>query len=92
MRQTNTKQSYGYEYSGNSGRSVITPLTDRCYVTLTTAIHSYRGGNVKGLACTGKTEIVKDLAKHLAQYVVVTNCSKTLDYKSMSRILLGKRV
>ena len=76
MRMVDAEFDYTYEYQGNAPKLVHTPLTDKCYLTLTQGMAIGLGGNPYGPAGTGKTESVKALGGLFGRQVLVFNCDE----------------
>ncbi|KAG6036640.1 Dynein heavy chain cytoplasmic [Claviceps citrina] len=89
VKMANAKLNYGFEYLGVPDRLVRTPLTDRCFLTLTQALCQRLGGSPYGPAGTGKTESVKALGLQLGRFTLVFCCDDTFDFQAMGRIFLG---
>ena len=89
IKMSNASFDYGFEYLGVAEKLIQTPLTDRCYLTLTQGLYFRLGGAPFGPAGTGKTESVKALGGQLGRFVLVFNCDENFDFKAMGRIFVG---
>lgn len=69
IQMANAKFNYGFEYLGVQDKLVQTPLTDRCYLTMTQALEARLGGSPFGK--TGKSALGKC---HKYKYLYILIC------------------
>eukprot|EP00873_Tetraselmis_striata_P027558 jgi/Tetstr1/447822/TSEL_035152.t1 len=97
-----TRAKYGLEYLGMHQRLVLTPLTERAFATLLSAVHLKKASFLRkpkeqgkrsfllySVESTGKTETVKELARYTGKQFVLYNCTESLDMTAIVKILAG---
>lgn len=82
---------YGYEYWGLAPPLVITPLTERAFVSFSRAIHSHCGSLVHGPSGVGRSETIRgfSMASGRCFYSVSCGSGSGHDYASLCDVLKG---
>ncbi|XP_048577711.1 dynein axonemal heavy chain 8 isoform X3 [Nematostella vectensis] len=80
---------YGCEFYGDESGLALTPITERCFLSLTQAIWGFSGGALQGPTGTGKTETVKGLAYLLGRYLLTLSCSSRMGALGVGKIIIG---
>ncbi|KAA0169514.1 hypothetical protein FNF27_06939 [Cafeteria roenbergensis] len=80
--------AYGYAYQGAGARLVVTPLTERLFVSAALAVRWRLSLVARGPAGTGKTESVKDLAAAAGRRCVVFNCGPDMTASAVGSLLV----
>ncbi|KAK6187606.1 hypothetical protein SNE40_005595 [Patella caerulea] len=81
--------SYGNEFYGSDVGVALTPMTERCFLTMSQALKQHHGSCVTGPVGVGKTETVKGLANILGNFLGMFHCSITFNPISLGKIAQG---
>ena len=80
---------YGFEFMSCNFPVVLTPLTERCFLSLTQAIKYNFVGCLVGPTSTGKTQTIKGFSYMLGKFLISLSCLQDFDSASIGRIFTG---
>lgn len=66
-----TSYQYGNEFYGMDAGVALTPITEKCFLTMSQALQRYQGSAVTGPVGCGKTETVKVIIIDIRNVIVV---------------------
>ncbi|XP_035689698.1 dynein heavy chain 7, axonemal-like [Branchiostoma floridae] len=89
VNQLNWSLPYDYEYLGPVNRLILTPLTDRCLLSLSGSVQSFACGAVMGPEGVGKSETVAELARALGRNFITYNCTHMTGISALTQHLVG---
>jgi dynein heavy chain len=81
--------NFGTEFYGSEQNTIITPSTERYYLSIWHATRLLRGACVLGHSNYGKTQTVKGLAQFFGKFLSILNCTSQTDHSSISSYILG---
>ncbi|KAL3832089.1 hypothetical protein ACJMK2_023767 [Sinanodonta woodiana] len=81
--------NYDYEYLGPVSRLILTPLTQRAFLSLTQTLKNFHCGTLIGPPGTGKSETIKDLAKFFGMNLFTINCNADMTLPMMTQYMMG---
>ena len=84
-----TKFAYGYEFHSCNFPVMLTPLTERCFLSLTQAISYNFGGCLVGPTSSGKTQTIKGFSHLLGRFMISLSCLQDFEPGSIARIFTG---
>jgi len=89
LRIFNMEFEYGYEYVGLQNNFIVSPVTERMYISLANCIDDKKPFFVYGLAESGKKETLLSFSKILGKSLFIFKCSQNFDQKAFHKLLYG---
>ncbi|XP_070190368.1 uncharacterized protein [Littorina saxatilis] len=84
-----TAHHYGTEFYGTDCGVALTPITERCFLTMSMALNQCLGACITGPVGVGKTETIRGLGNIFGNFLGVFQCSEVFSPVNIGKICQG---